>query len=176
MAEAAIVINSTAKKYLKGRIDETVRGRMFWKYLESKNGIKTNQNGETCTWDVQYKETPVTPFGDMGSVSYSRHDNARQLVTDWRGYKATDQLGLKERQMNRGDAAIYERYKTVFPDMTKSMLNTFNGELFIDGSASGNSNRFEGLETFFGTGTTVAADICAEPSDTYGGRSTALAA
>ena len=175
MAEWIGIIHSTAPKYLSGAADNTIRNRLILTLVRQKGRITFNESSHECNWDVEYAEQPVSAYGDGGTLDFSRHDLLRQLKIDWRGYKATDMMTEKERLENKGDIAIVKRYDRIMPTLTKSLRNKFCGEFFIDGYATGNENRLHGLESFFGTGTTVAADRIAEPSDTYGGKSTALA-
>lgn len=175
MSEWAGVINTTAPKYLKGAADLTFRKRLLLALLRKYGRIRTGESSYQCTWDVEFDQPPVRQFGDAGDQTFSRHDVYRQLTIDWRGYTTTDQMTKKEYLMNKGMQAIIDRYDRIIPNLVKSLTDTFGGEFFIDGYASGNTNRLHGLESFLGDGTTVAADLVAQPSDTYGTRSTALA-
>jgi hypothetical protein len=79
--------------------------------------------------------------------------------------------------MARGDLQLVKgRYTNRIKQLTDQMRQNFNGELFVDGNAAGNTSRIHGLESFMGSSTTVAGDRLAKPSDTYAGKSTALAA
>jgi len=166
------VIHTTAPKYLSGAADNTIRKRLILSLLKQKGRIRFNENSYQCNWDVEFKEQPVEAYGDGGTLNFSRHDLYRQLQIDWRGYKATDLMTEKERLMNDGALAIVRRYDKIMPKLMRSLNNKFCAELFIDGYASGNENRLHGLNSFTGTGTTIAADRVAKPSDTYGGKST----
>ena len=169
------VIHTTAPKYLSGAADNTIRKRLVLSLLKKKGRIKFNESSYECNWDVEFKEQPVEAYGDGGTLNFSRHDLYRQLNIDWRGYKATDLMTEKERLMNDGALAIVRRYDKIMPKLMRSLNNKFCGELFIDGYASGNENRLHGLESFMGIGTVADTDRVAQPSDTYGGKSTAVA-
>ena len=168
------VVTATAIKYLKGQIRETVRNRVTLAMLESKGRIKYGQTGTEMRWNVQYDQHPMETFADDGQLTFERHDLMRQLSINWRGYKTTDKFTEKERLMNRGDVAIVNRYADAISNLMESFRARFAPELYIDGYATGNTNRICGLESFFGSGTTVAADRLAQPSDTYANKSTSL--
>jgi hypothetical protein len=174
MAEWQGIVTATAQKYLQGAADETIRKRLLLSLLKSRGRIKFNEKGTQCAWDVQFSEQPIEAYGDMGQLVFDRHDLLRQLSINWRGYKATDMMSEKERLMNDGDVAIVNRYSQIVPTLMQAMNNKFSAELFVDGYAAGNGDRLHGLESFTGTGTTVAADRIAKPGDNYGGLSTAV--
>lgn len=176
MAEWSGVVNATAKKYLQGAVDGTIRDRLLLTLLRNRGRITFNHNGYDCNWNVQFDEQPIEPYTDGGVIDFSRHDLYRQLNIDWRGYKGSDRMTEKERLMNRGNVAIINRYSRIIPTLIQSMTNKFAAEFYVDGYASGNEARLHGIESFMGTGTVVAADRVAQISETYGGRSLALQA
>ena len=168
MAEHTIVVTNTAKKYLKGAADQTIRNRLWLSYLREQGRIKLGANGHDLNWNVKARQTTVRADGE--------HDAFEQLTIDVRGYFAGDRLTDKKKVMNRGDLAIVDLYGTKMDDLMKSLRDKFHAELYIDGNATGNEDRLLGIESFCGDdGATVAADIIANPSDTYAGKSTALA-
>jgi hypothetical protein len=178
MAEWQGVVKSTATKFLKGASDETIRDRLLLGMLENRGRIKYKQGGTQCTWNVRYNQNTMEGYGDGGSLDFARHDNFQQLNIDWRGYITTDMMTEKERLMNEnegGDLAIIKRYDELLNESKNSMRDRFAAEFYIDGYLAANTLRLHGLESFMGTGTVAAGDRIAEPSDTYGGLSTALA-
>lgn len=175
-SEWAGVIKDNAPKYLKGVTDLTIRQRLLLSMLRKRGRITYGHSSHTCLWNVQRSEPPVESYADGATITYDRLDMDAQLSIDWRGYHARDMMTAKERAMNQGPTAIINRYKEKIPRLVSGMRNKFSTELYIDGYAAGNENRLCGLESFCGSGTTVAADLVAEPSDTYADLSTALQA
>jgi hypothetical protein len=167
-------VNTTAPAYLKGASDLTKRERILLAMLEQRGRMIFNENGNECIWTVQMREPPVEQLVEGSVINYTRHDLYKQLTTDWRGYRATDQMTDMEKEKNKGRVAIIDRYKRILPNLMKSLRHRFCAELYIDGNASGNENAIHGIESFMGAGTTVAADRLVKPDDTYGGLSTAL--
>lgn len=170
--EWAGVINATAPNIMKGAEDLTLRKRLLLAMLKKRGRIEFNQEGYDCQWNVEFSQPPVEAYADGGMINFSRHDTLRRLTIDWRGYKAADTMTAKEKEMNKGTVALVKRYDRILPTLIKSMTDKFCSELFIDGYATGNENRIHGLESFLGSGTTVATDRLAKPSDTYGGLDT----
>lgn len=176
MSEGLIAVKNTAKKYLKGAADFTIRKRFLWAYMQKHGRIKTGGSGADCNWNVEAREPEVRQNGDAGQQVFAEHDAYEQLVIDIRGYVATDRLTLKKKLMNDEPLAIVNLYDTKLPKLTKSMRNNLGGELYIDGNAAGNENRLHGLKSFMGRGACASTDIVAEPDDTYAGKSTKLKA
>ena len=173
--ESLAVIKTTAAKYFSGAGDLTIRNRLWLSLLAKYGRIVYDQEGVTCTWDVQYDEPPIIAHGASGEISFDMHDLFLQLTVDWRGYLGTDAMHEKDRLMSKGEVAIVDRYRSIIPRLRSALDNKFHGELYVDGYATNNENRIHGIESFMGSGTTVAADKVAQPSDTYGGQSTAVA-
>jgi len=170
------LIHSTAPKYVKGAADLTMRGRLLLSMILNRGRVKHNEGGNTCTWAVQFDQPPVSDHIDGEVINYARHDLLRHLTIDWRGYKATDLMTRIEKEKNKGDVAIVNRYKRILPQLTQSLRDHFCAELFIDGYAAGNENKIHGIESFLGDdGGTLGTEKVAAPSDTYGGKNTAVA-
>ena len=174
MAEALSLVNVTAKRYMQGAADLTIRKRLLLAMLSKYGRIKYNESGYDCNWNVQFAEPPVQPHGASGEYEFSAHDLYRQLVIDWRGYVATDKMDAKDELMNKSPVAIVDRYSKILPNLKQSLENKFHAEFYIDGGAAGNANRLHGMLTFCGAGTVAAGDLVAQPSGTYGGKNTNL--
>ena len=136
--------------------------------LRKRGRIVYNASGTECRWQVEFSQPAVSAYGDGGVVDFSNHDAYRQLGIDWRGYVATDTMSKKQQAMNMGDEALVKVFQNKQNNLMKSIRNTFAGELYRDGSATGRENNIHGLETFMGAGTVTAADRIAAPSAVYG--------
>lgn len=175
MSEGIIAVKNTATKFLKGAVDATIRGRFWLSYMREHGRIKIGDSGGvSTTWNVMARQPEVRQNGDAGQQVFAEHDAYEQATIDVRGYVATDRLTLKKKLMNAAPLQIVDLYGTKLENLIKSVTDQFGAELYVDGNATGNSNRLLGLQSFTGNTTTVAADIVADPSDTYAGLSTAL--
>ena len=175
MAEWSGIVKTTAPKYLKNFEDNTMRGRKWLAALKSKGRVMYNKRGSSTKWQVQYKEPPVEDYADGGVVDYSRQDLWQQAELDWRGYISKDAQTIKEELINAaGETQLINRYKEIVPNLAKAMANRIGLELYVDGNATGNQNRFHGIESFMGYTAAGAANKVATPNDTYAGLSTVL--
>ena len=161
-------IHTTRHKYMKGASDLTIRKRLLLAMLKKRGRIEYNCSGDELRWQLEFSQPAVSAFGDGGVVDFSNHDAYRQIGVDWRGYIVTDTMSVKQRLMNSGDEALVKVFQNKQNNLMKSLQNTFAGEMYRDGSATGRENNIHGLETFLGAGTCTAADRVAAPIDTYG--------
>lgn len=173
--EFSTVINTTAKKYLKGASDNTIRSRLLLAMMQRRGRLTYKHSGYELRFQVEYLQPPVRSYGDGGIVDYARQDRWRQLVLPWRGYYTADAMTEKERLMNRSTEQLINRYAQITPGLEKAIRDTFGKEIYIDGYASGNLDRLIGLDSFTGVAAgTLETDLVAQPEDNYGGKSTAL--
>jgi hypothetical protein len=176
MAEASQVINSTLRDYIKGSEDQTIRKKWFLNELRKRGRLLFNQVGTGPDWALDAFEAQVQVLNDGDTVSYAPLDRARRANLPWGGLVATESLSRKRMLMNRSKAQLINLAADIGPKLKKAMENKMGLELYLDGNATGNEGRMHGLESFLAERTTPgAADRIAEPSDTYGGLSTALA-
>lgn len=171
------VVKATAPKYFKGASNLTFRRRLWLSFLRKYGRIEKNATSFSQTWDVEYSEPEVRTFGDQGDNQFNVHDALQQLTVDIRGYTTTDKLTKKMRYINSGPEQIYNLYEKKSQNLVSSMRKKISAELYIDGNATGNEQRFLGIESFMGDdGNTAPGDLIANPSDSYAGQSTALGA
>ena len=174
MAEWAGVVATTTSHYFKGAIEMIMRNRRLLAILQNRGRVTLNQDGKDFTWVVRYKQVPLVGYSDMQTSSFQRENRFKNPLLDWRGYRATDIMSGKEREMNKGAPALVKRYATVADTMRQDVEAQIGQDLYIDGNASGNQDRWHGLESFFGNGGAYAGGFIGSPSDTYAGLSTVL--
>jgi len=173
--ESALVTKAAAPKFYKGAADLTWRQRLIMAMVAKYGTREFNATSYSCVWNAETKQPEVQQYGDAGLISFNEHDALIQFSTDVRGYIATDRLSLKKELMNRGATQLDDLKKNKPIRLTKALMNTLNAEVYIDGNATGNTNRFHGIESFLGDdGNTADGDKIANPSDTYAGQTTAL--
>lgn len=170
------IVKAAAPKYLKKVADLTMRMRLWLKMLERRGLVTLNYTGShESIFTLDYKEPPIESYGDAGTINYQRRDYLKQGTIDWRGYIGTDLMTLKEKEMLKGgDHVIVNRYARIFPKLDKGLRNTLGTEIYIDGNAPGNENRYCGLDTFTGAGACAVTDLVAQPNSSYFGISTEL--
>jgi hypothetical protein len=170
------LVATNAPDFAKGFEDLTVRSRYILSLAKQRGRFEYNKKGYEWNWQVQFDQQNVTQYADGGNLDFERSDLFRRLTIDSRGYTATDKMTDKEKEQYGGNTGLINRYNEIGKLLMQSMSDKFGGELYKDGNAAGRESSIHGIESFMGSGTTVAADLVAQPSDTYAGRSTALAA
>jgi hypothetical protein len=169
------VIHQQTPTFMAGMADECVRHKLRLSMLRKNGRIMLGASGPFCIWNVQYKQPPVEAYSDGGQLNFQRWDVVKQVALNWRGYKSTDLMTEKEYLMTQGSTGrLLNRYAEMIPLHMKAITDYFGGELILDGEATGRQDHIHGMETFLGAGTVVAADLIAQPSDSYAGLSTAL--
>lgn len=169
-------VRATAPKFFKGASDLTFRHRLWLAMLQRYGRVDFGVDSSyACVWDVEMSQPTVRQYGDSGDLQFNQHDALQQLTVNVRGYTATDRFSEKQKLMNSGSTQIVNEYKQKSVRLIKRMLQAICAELYVDGYAANNEQRLIGIESFMGDdGNTTGADKIANPSDTYGGLSTAL--
>ena len=164
------IVSAAAPEFVKGSLDKTIRKRLWMSMLNARGLVRTGVDGSyESQYNMDYREVPIQSFGFGGQAEYEARDYLIRATKGWRGYLATDTMHIKEYTMLANSVHnLVNRYNRIIPKLISGMRNKFGTEMYVDGSAAGNENRFEGLETLFASGgTVVAADLIAEPDDTY---------
>lgn len=176
MAEHTQVLKATAKTYIRGAADATIRKRLFLALMERYGTLLYNQDGYDINWNVMNSEPELQTFSDSDVITYQNHNAYTQASLDWRGYKLTDLISLKQTLMNRGEAQIVNLMDQKLKNLVETARKKLNGELYVDGNATGNGSRFHGINSFTGAGSCAATDLVAKCNDSYAGLSTVQAA
>lgn len=178
--EAVSVVRSVVPNYWRDASDMAIRGRVAFSVCAEAGNMEVNVDGSFASiWNVITSLPDVIPHGDSATITFEDNEYMEQLSVDIRGYLATDKMGHKNWLMSRGAAnRIVDVYNQKSERLLMAMRKMMNADLYIDGNATANLNRYLGMNSFMGinTGNTTAADRIAYPSDTYGGQSTALGA
>lgn len=162
------LISATKPKFMKGASDMTMRKRLLLAFLQKRGRIAFNASGTELIWQLMFSQPPVSQNSDGAVIDFSNHRAYRQVSVDWRGYVATDTLTQKQNLMNRGEEALVNLFQSKSNNLRTSISDTFAGEIYKDGEATGRENSVHGLETFMGAGACAETDRIAQPSDTYG--------
>jgi hypothetical protein len=153
--------------------------------LESQGRIIYNCGGRGFDWPVRYRMHELEGNTGETARNFARRNLNIVAALPYRGYQATDLIYEREFLENRGEAAIVNVFNNLVKRLEDSMKQGLAPEWYIDGNATGNTQLWHGLESYFGATQTVnsstgaartanAADFVAYPSDTYAGISTIL--
>jgi hypothetical protein len=171
------VLEGTLPGYAKKVEKETIRKRLSLNRLEKRGRIQFNKKETDWIWLVQNAE--ITPVAQIsGPVTYTPHALHTQARLSPRGYINGESMREMDVDHFASEMALINRWKDSGKLLIEGLRNKVGEDLYIDGSATGNSLNFEGLETLFAIDTdptTIVTDLVGCPSDTYAGLSTDLA-
>lgn len=174
MAEWAGIVNTTITKYIRGEVDETMRNRKLLAIMKERGLVSFNNSGVNVQWQPRYLQNQLLGFDDSDTLTFSRVNRHKDAVLPWRGYRMSEQMTDRERKMNNGQEAIVKLFSNKAKWMAEDITARLGAELYIDGNASGNEQRWHGIESFGGVSGTVSSSKVGAPSDTYAGLSTVL--
>lgn len=173
--------NTTLRKYQKEAEPTLMRNLPLTALLESEGRIEKNVSGDGYDWPVEFQRAQVQGNSGNTALEFNAVDRYVRAWMDYRGYVATDSLKKREFLKNRSPEALIKYYDKMGPKLFEDMERQFAVEQYVDGNASGNSERMHGVETMFGTsGETIdistgvigaydAADPVIAPDDNYAG-------
>lgn len=185
MTEWARVVNTTIRDYLRKEEKCLERNRKFFALAKSQGRVTYNHGGTDVDWKVRYRRNTIATNNGEQTIEFGRFNRHQTASLAWAGYIMSESITKRERLMCKGSAAIIKWIAALTEYMMEDFQDRFAEEFYIDSSATGNSGRWSGLETMFGTNGTVtitsgvqraanAADLFGYPSDTYAGLSTIL--
>jgi hypothetical protein len=155
--------------------------------LQANGNVAMNQGGRGFDWQVRYRNVPVSTYTGESPRVFSRSALWQRANLPYRGYSVQDQISKREMLENRGQAQLIDVAGKMSNRLRESIEQHLSREVFIDGTASGNENRWHGLESMFTVNGTVnkddgtqrtanAADPFGFPNDEYAGLKTNLGA
>lgn len=183
----ARTIATTLVTHLKEEEQATFRKFKVFAAIEASGNVSMNNGGRGFDWQVRWRNQPVSANNGETPRVFARHNLWQRAYLPYRGYVVTDQITKREMLENRGAQALIDVAGKMASRLQESMQEHLSVEIYTDGNAAGNENRFHGLESIFQTDGTVnvstgakrtanAADPFAWPKDEYAGLSTELGA
>lgn len=182
----ARTIGTTLVTHLKEEEQTTFRKFKVFAALEGSGRVAMNQGGRGFDWQVRWRNQPVTSNNGESPRVFARHNLWQRAYLGYRGYTVTDQVTKREMLENRGAQALIDVAGKMASRLQESMQEHLSKEIYIDGNAAGNENRWHGLESIFGINGTVNKDTGAQevtpraqdpfgfPADEYAGLNTGL--
>jgi hypothetical protein len=180
--------STTLQEHVREEEPAWMRSFSMFALIESAGQILYNQSGRGFDWPVQYRRHNLS--GNTGETSRNfvrRNLDKRAELPINRGYQAEDSFSEAERLMNRGENAVVNFIDNFVERLDRSVKQGIALEFFTDGNATGNTEKWHGIESFMGWTQTVTitsagavarsandADIVAYPNDSYAGLSTVL--
>jgi hypothetical protein len=173
-------IGTTLTLHLKEEEQTTFRKFKVFAALQANGNVAMNQGGRGFDWQVRYRNVPVSSYSGESPRVFSRHALWQRASLPYRGYTVTDQITKREMLENRGQAQLIDVAGKMANRLKESIEEHLSKEVFVDGNAAGNENRWHGLESMFSVNGTVnvstgaqrtanAADPFGFPNDEYAG-------
>ncbi len=167
------VLQTTIQDYLLGAEDNVIRNRKLLSLMKSKGRISFGHSGTAMNWGIRYKRRDIDGYADGDTLQFSRSDNYKRAELPWRGYTMNDMVTKKEKLMNRGKPALIKYVSELVDNMMEDFTDRFHKQLYVDGTASGNSKKIHGYDSFT-TGAQQSGNYVATPNTTYAGLVTNL--
>ena len=183
MADWSRVGATILRRYVRNAEPTLVRKIKLLLMLESAGLIETGVSGDGIDWAVEYQRAPVTANAGATPLTYDPVDRYMRANLDIRGYVVTDAMGKREFVKGKGPEALIKYFPQMSVKLMDDMKRQFGGvELYVDGDASGNSERIHGTQSFLRFDTTYtlnkdtgvaraynAADYVFLPDGSYAG-------
>lgn len=183
----ARTLNTTLADYLREEENAIVRNYQMLALLQAQGRITTNQSGEGIVWQVRFDDHPIEANNGETTRQYQRRNLWKTAALPYRGYQVTDGFSNKEMLANRGTPAVVNLLNGFMERLTTSLKTGMKTAPYADGEATGFTDGWHGIESFFGLNGTLnsstgaqrssnAADYVGYPSDTYANLDTTLGA
>ena len=160
-------VNTTIRKHLRDEEVAVLRNHKLLAMLSDRGRISYGHSGDGFDWPVQFRYAPMLQFGEMQTLSFPQQNLWKKAVLEWRGYAQADSMTKGEFLKNRGTEAIVKVYEGRTERMMRAMKEQFAPELYVDGNASGNTDRIHGFDSFTSVSGASSDGFVGSPNDTY---------
>ena len=164
----ARIVHSTIRDYIKGAQDSVMRKRLLLAMLQKRGRISYNRSGLKLDWKVQFDRQPLSTYDEGELISFTASDRYRTFTSEWVQYVASDSITKKQTLQNRGAQAIIQLASEMGKKLLDDARDRFCEELFVDGAATANAKRLDGLLTPFqiGNGSDALSGAATNGDDT----------
>lgn len=188
-------VATTIADHAKGYESKLIGKRVLLKALKSQGriiygcgGVGGSGDAGDFTWRVPYRQAQLRTGEMENGMTPARQDRYKVAGLSYIDYTLSDFMTKKEKLRNQGRGQIINYFQEMSDGLLNDAGDQFSKELYVDSSATGNSQRISGIETMMAINGTMdvslttatsraanAGDVAAYPSDTYAGLSTILA-
>ena len=142
---------------------------------KKKRARRTSAGGGEIRWMLSVGYPALQTFEDGAPHSFVPTGKIKNAVLPFAFYRLTEALSPREKAENRGAAAKGQLVPTVTRRLQDGAVAQLGPELYVDGNATGNGLKLQGLESMFGHSDTQTAndELATTLNDTYAGLSTA---
>lgn len=170
------VVQTTIANYMREVSDNTIRFQQFLALLQSKGNIIYNQGGTRFEWKVQFKQKQIATYVDGQTPTFDRINRYQSPTLNYIAYQLPESVTKLETLANQAPEAIVSLMSGKAELLAKEMKQQFGSQFYVDGNASGNENKLQGLESFGSISGAATNGYVGVNNDTYAGLSTALGA
>lgn len=173
----ALAMNSA--KIFGDQSDETGRNLTVIGLLEKHGRLMYNQTVSWANkWRISYDLPPSRAYQRHGDYSFATTPRWKEANIRVQGF-TIDQSIVYMDYLENGGGTSREGTINLLDDRSKALVAggrlAYNKDFFNDGNSAAGTGRFHGLDSCLGDdGNTVAADLVANPSDSYAGLNTNL--
>lgn len=164
----ARIVHSTISDYIREEQNSVLRKRLLLAMLQKRGRISYNRSGINLDWKVRFDRQPLSTYDEGQLINFTASDRYRTFTSEWVQYVASDSITKKQTLQNRGAQAILKLAGDLGKKLLDDARDRFAEELYVDGSATANSGRIDGLLTPFqiGTGADALSGSAANGDDT----------
>lgn len=173
--------STTLARHIREQEDAWVKNYQMGALLEANGRIFYNLGGRGFDWPVQFRLHDLEANTGETPRVFGRQNLWKTAQLSYRGYQATDAMYYREFLENRGEEGVVKVFDNFVTRIEQSVRQGLGPEYYVDGSSTGNTNSWHGLESMFGsitqtinvsTGvarTPTAADYVGAPAGSYAG-------
>lgn len=173
MADWVGLLTATLSNYQKGALDSITRQSAGFAMLQGEGRVLNSVGGANYSWRLNIRLPSVVRYEDLAPRSFVRTNNlSPELVVPWAAYDVTDALSKNDMLLNTGASQLANMLQIKIDDLAKALKQELQNAFYADGV--GTAKALHGLNSWFGAGSTLSNGFF-NPSDTYAGKSTALA-
>lgn len=167
-AVTARVSVSTIREYIRKVEESRTQKYKMLTLLKKKGRITFNHSGIKFNWKAKVHRNEPVGMGDLQTMQYERINRLKEAELDYRAQSMNEAISKMEKLQNRGKPAIV-KLEDMVGDMTEDFLCSLDKQVYIDGDATGNEDKLQGLLTIVATGSSADAYPVPTTSDSYGG-------
>jgi len=144
--------------------------------LQGAGQVSFGHGGNQTEWRPTLMARSIRPgAGNPSGVAFNQVTTEKVCQLPWRTYDLGEHTTKMEKLATQGDAGYFGSILKIVKQLAKDFMRDYGPKLYLDGNATATNKDVHGLESWFGdTGALITNSVFVNPSDTYGGISTAL--
>lgn len=155
--------------YLRVNVEPVFRKRVLLQELQSHGRVTTGHGGEYIEWRPRYKRNVIVAGeGNPVGIDFPRMNDRMIAKLYWRQYQLGQSITKMEVLASQNkDTALFNIVEQCLKHGIEDFREGLCDELYIDSSASGNSKKLSGFETWYAVNGVVSDSKAGDPNDEY---------